>query len=149
MMSSGKPIRNMPGSLRWRGARGARIPDPAPAAAHSRAVPARPESAFAGSDFGLRLEHLPATIHAGLEVDVVRTTQLARVLVLDIGRRLERVGGAPHAAARRRGLFPWHGHGIVLLELFRRRRAPPDVGEVRKPAYRGSGATRLGAGAFR
>src|SRR5262249_30000908 len=68
------------------------------------------------SDLGFRLEHLAAAVHAGLEIDMVRTAQLARVLVLDIGRLLERVGGAAHAPPRRRGLFLRHSHGIVLLE---------------------------------
>src|SRR5205085_9365587 len=45
-----------------------------------------------GSAFGLRLEHLPAAIHAGLQVDVVRTAQFARILVIHIGRTLERIG---------------------------------------------------------
>src|SRR6185437_7700402 len=49
------------------------------------------------SNFGLGLEHLAATIHAGLQVDMVRTAQLARILVLDISRGLERIGRAPHA----------------------------------------------------
>src|SRR6185295_10008107 len=47
---------------------------------------------------GLDLEHLPAAIHAGLEVDVVRAAQFARILVLDIGWLLQRIGGAAHAA---------------------------------------------------
>src|SRR4030081_1722372 len=72
----------------------------------------------AGSNLGLRLENLAPAIQAGLEINVVRTAQLARILVFDIGRGLEGVGGAAHAAPRRRGLLSWHGHGIVLLELF-------------------------------
>ena len=43
------------------------------------------------SDVGLRLEDLPTTIFAGLEIDVVGTTTLAAVFVLDIGGPLERV----------------------------------------------------------
>src|SRR5690606_34517532 len=45
----------------------------------------------------LRLQHLTAAIHAGLQVDVVRAAKLAGVLVLDIGRGLQRVGGTAHA----------------------------------------------------
>src|SRR5215218_4868459 len=60
---------------------------------------------------GFHLEDLAAAVHAGLEVDVVRAAKLARILVLDIGRGLERVGRAAHAAARRRGLSFRNGHG--------------------------------------
>src|SRR5262249_58205767 len=48
------------------------------------------------SDFLLGLEDLTAAIHAGLQIDVVRAAQFAGSLVLDIGRRCERVGGAAH-----------------------------------------------------
>src|SRR6201988_5528349 len=60
------------------------------------------------------LQHLPALVHAGLEVEVVRTAQLARVLVLDIGGLLQRVGGAAHATARRRGFSAGNGHLSIL-----------------------------------
>src|SRR5829696_7233149 len=60
---------------------------------------------------GFHLEDLAAAVHAGLEVDVVRAAKLARILVLDIGRGLQRVGRAAHAAARRRGLSFRNGHG--------------------------------------
>ena len=59
----------------------------------------------------LRLEHLTAAIHAALQVDVVRAAQFAGILVLDIGRRLEGVGGAAHAAAGGRGFASRNGHG--------------------------------------
>src|SRR5271165_6072861 len=58
----------------------------------------------------LRLQNLAAAIHAAFEVDVVRTSQFARILVLDIGRRFEGVGGAAHAAARGRGFASGDGH---------------------------------------
>ena len=51
--------------------------------------------------------------HAGLEVDVMRTAQLAQILVFDIGRRLEGVRRTAHAALRR-GRFSF-GYGHVLL----------------------------------
>ena len=51
------------------------------------------------------LEHLAAAVHAGLQVDVVRTAQFARILVLDIGRSLQRIGRTAHVASRRRRLF--------------------------------------------
>ena len=63
-----------------------------------------------GSAF-LRRQHLAAAIHAGLQVDVMRTAHFAGVLVLDIGRGLERVGRAAHAALGRRGFSFWHSHG--------------------------------------
>src|SRR3979411_2422796 len=68
-----------------------------------------------GSGFGLDLEHLPSTIHAGLQVDVVRTAEFARVLVLDIGGLLQGVGGPAHAAARRRGFSFRKCHGESAL----------------------------------
>src|SRR4051812_41111222 len=60
---------------------------------------ARQFSARGKSGFGLDLEDLPAAIHAGFQVDVVRPAQFARILVLDIGGLLQRVGGPAHAAA--------------------------------------------------
>src|SRR2546430_7227536 len=63
------------------------------------------------SDLGLRLEHLAAAVHAGLEIDVMRPAQLARILVLDIGRPRQGVGRAAHAAARRRCFSFRDGHG--------------------------------------
>src|SRR5262245_56707706 len=48
----------------------------------------------------LRLEDLPAAVHAGLEIDVVGPAQLTRILVLDVGRRRQRIGGAAHPAPR-------------------------------------------------
>src|SRR5690606_10620153 len=62
--------------------------------------------------FGLLLDRqdLATAIHAGLEVDVMRTTQLARILVFDIGGVGDRVGRAAEAALHRRGLAFWHSH---------------------------------------
>src|SRR5271170_7762273 len=60
----------------------------------------------------LGLQDLAAPIHAALEVDVMRAAQLARILVLDIGWRLERIGGAAHAAARGRSLASGNGHRV-------------------------------------
>src|SRR3982074_1581822 len=86
----------------------------------------------AGSNLGLRLENLAPAIKAGLGVAGARAAQFARILVFDIGRGLEGVGGAAHAAPRRRGLLSWHGHGIVLLELFGGAPGAEDAGGVRK-----------------
>src|SRR5271166_121713 len=65
-------------------------------------------SGFAGR--GLRLQDLAAAIHPGLQVDVMGTAQLARILVFDISRSLEGVGRAAHAAARRGGFASGDGH---------------------------------------
>src|SRR5215207_4801291 len=51
-----------------------------------------------GSGLALGAQHLAAAIHARLEVDMVRTAKLARILVLDIGRLLQRVGRAAETA---------------------------------------------------
>ncbi len=63
----------------------------------------------------LRLQHLAAAIHAGLQVNVMRAAHFAGILVLDIGRGLEGVGRAAHAALRRRGFSFWNGHGYAPL----------------------------------
>src|SRR5665647_3200076 len=67
--------------------------------------------------FGLHLQNLTAFVHAGLQVDVVRTAQFTGILVLDIGRALERVGRTAHAAARRRGFSFRHSHGKRAPEI--------------------------------
>src|SRR5690606_34776819 len=71
----------------------------------SRARPTGTGSAVA------RLENLAAAIHAGLEIDVVRTAKLAAVLVFDISRRLERVRRTAEATLARRRLPLGHCHG--------------------------------------
>ena len=45
------------------------------------------------SGFRLHLQDLAAPVHPGLQVDMVRTAQLSRVFVLDMGRGLDGVGG--------------------------------------------------------
>src|SRR5215217_6942108 len=57
-----------------------------------------------------RLKHLAAFIHAGLQVDVMRAPQFAGILVLDIARLLERIGGAAHSAPGRCGFSFRDGH---------------------------------------
>src|SRR4029079_13365474 len=64
-------------------------------------------------DFRLRLENRPALVHAGLGVDVMRPAQLAGILVLDIGRTLQRIRRTAHAPPRRRRFLFWHGHGEI------------------------------------
>jgi hypothetical protein len=62
----------------------------------------------------LRRQNLAAAVHAGLEIDMVRTTQLAGILVFHIGRGRERIGGAAEAALHRRGFSFRNGHRISL-----------------------------------
>src|SRR5215467_6557225 len=68
------------------------------------------------SNLRLWRENLPALVHAGLEVDVMRAAQLAGILVLDIARLAQRVGGTAHAAPGRRGFSLRDSHGVVLLD---------------------------------
>src|SRR5690606_10409313 len=49
----------------------------------------------------LRRQNLATAVHAGLQVDVVRTAQFARVLVFDVGRTLQSVCGTAHTALGR------------------------------------------------
>src|SRR5262249_35374896 len=60
-----------------------------------------------------RLENLPAAVQAGLEIDVMGPAQLARILVLDIGRPRQRIGGAAHPAPRRRCFSFRDGHAVL------------------------------------
>src|SRR5262249_57750001 len=83
------------------------------------------------SDFLLGLEDLAAAIHAGLEIDVVRAAQFAGILVLDIGRRCERVGGAAHPAPRRRSLSFRDGHGSTPVS------SVTGCGGAGSPGYKG------------
>ena len=56
------------------------------------------------------LQHLTAAIHAGLQIDVMRTAQLAGILVFDIGRGFDGVGGATEPALHRRGFSFRNSH---------------------------------------
>src|SRR6185312_15908800 len=69
------------------------------------------------SDFGLRLENLPAAVLAGLDVDVVGAAALAGILVLDVGRGGERVMRTAHASLHARYFLPRNCHrpNSVLL----------------------------------
>src|SRR5262245_13773539 len=89
------------------------------------------------SGLGLDLEDLPAAIHAGLQVDVVRAAQFARILVLDVGRLLQRVRRAAHAAPGRRGFSFRNSHETLLRAPGRQRqRVAMRLGSA---AYRGRG----------
>ena len=62
----------------------------------------------------LDLHDLTATIHAGLQVDVMRTMQFTRCFVLDIGISLERIMGAAHIALGACDFRLWNSHGLGL-----------------------------------
>src|SRR4029077_17568183 len=68
----------------------------------------------ARSGFLLGLENLPALVHAGLQVEVMRAAKLAGILVLGIGRLLKRVRRAAHATPRGRCFSTGNGHVGVL-----------------------------------
>src|SRR5690606_40043399 len=70
--------------------------------------------------------------YAGLQVDMMRTAHLAGILVLDIGRGLQRVGRAAHAALRRRGLSFWYSHGTCSTVKGQRARERPRPAGDRK-----------------
>src|SRR3979490_3148653 len=62
----------------------------------------------------LLLQDLAAFIHATLQVEVVRAAQFPGILVLGIGRLLQRVCRAAHATPRRRCFSTGNGHVGVL-----------------------------------
>src|SRR5215203_3617677 len=83
-----------------------------------------PPGRSSGLDLGLRLQHRPALVHAGLEIDVVGAAQLAGILVLDVGRTLERIGRAAHSTPRRRGFSLRNGHRANLQRCRRAKSVP-------------------------
>src|ERR1044071_433831 len=97
------------------------------------------------SDFGLLLEDRAALVHAGLQVDVVRPAQLAAVLVLDIGRRLQRIGGTAHTAPGRVGFSLRHGHDGDLLTTAAAVEGAAHANGPESGAYRGRPRPTLGA----
>jgi len=62
----------------------------------------------------LDFHNLTATIHTGLQVDVMRTMQFARCFVFDIGIILERIMGATHIALGTCDFGLWNSHGFGL-----------------------------------
>src|SRR4051794_3820466 len=64
-------------------------------------------------DLALRLEHRPALVHAGLQIDVVRRAQLTGILAPDIAGALQRIRRPAHAPPRRRRFLFRHGHGEI------------------------------------
>src|SRR5258705_6626508 len=78
------------------------------------------------SDLGLRLQDLPAAVLPGLQVDVVRATALAAVLVLDVRRRIERVRRPAVTALHPRHFTPRYCHGPSPTKLAAQRvQRPP------------------------
>lgn len=59
------------------------------------------------------LQNLAALIHAGLQVEVVRTAQFAGVLVLNVSGALDRVSRTTHATPRRRCFSSRNGHSSI------------------------------------
>src|SRR5450756_2709587 len=66
------------------------------------------------SGFLLELQDLAALVHAGLQIEVMRTAQFAGILVLGIGRLLQRIRRAAHATPRGRCFSTGNGHVGVL-----------------------------------
>src|SRR5467141_1938675 len=66
------------------------------------------------SGFLLGLQNLPTLVHAGLQIEVVRTAQFAGILVLGIGRLLQGIRRAAHATTRRRCFSSGNGHNGPL-----------------------------------
>src|SRR6266545_4401992 len=128
MSSSGNATRNMIVLVR-RGGSGTMGSAPG-----KRHEPSR-RGTCGGSGLGSGFEHLPALVHAGLQVDVVGTAQFAGILVLDVGRPLQGVGGPAHPAPRRRCFSLGDGHCRTPL-------GRPTLSESR--AYRGSVRPTLG-----
>src|SRR5581483_9120446 len=89
------------------------------------------------SDLGLGLQDLAAAILAGLEVDVVGAAALARLLVLDVDGRGQRVGRPAAPALHARHFLPGDCH-LALLQSRRRGPWQWPMGPVhRPPAYSG------------
>ncbi|NIJ57000.1 hypothetical protein FHS82_000826 [Pseudochelatococcus lubricantis] len=68
-----------------------------------------------GSGLDARLQDLATAIDTRFEIHVVRAAQLARVLVLDIGRVSQRIGGTAVAAFCWRGFSFWNGHNSTPI----------------------------------
>ena len=66
------------------------------------------------SGFLLGLQNLPTLVHAGFQIEVMRTAQFAGILVLGISRLLQCIRRAAHATPRGRCFSSWNGHVGVL-----------------------------------
>src|SRR6202042_3676555 len=77
------------------------------------------QESFSGVLLGL--ENLPALVHAGLQIEVMRTAQFAGILVLGIGRLLQGIRRAAHATPGRRRFPSGNSHiGVLLKSRFRK-----------------------------
>ncbi len=63
----------------------------------------------------LGFENLLALVHAGLQVDVVRTVKFTGLLVFNIGCARHLVTGTAHAALGRRGFSLWNSHDKLRM----------------------------------
>src|SRR6266545_1333441 len=145
MSRRGKAIRYMPVAFLHAGVARKTPTRGAPRRAKFRARSCKLElGSSPPSDLFLRLEDLPAAVHAGLEIDVVGPAQLARILVLHIGRPRQRIGGAAHPAPRRRCFAFRNGHAVLSSSLGNIRRKPCAPAAFGSRAYRGSRASRPG-----
>src|SRR5580693_7186901 len=118
IISSGKPRRYIarPSSEAARAHKDARPTVVYPSLrSHSSRHQKPGDSGDNGLSFGLLGEDLPAAVHAGLKIDVVRAAQFARVLVFDVSGRFECICRPAHAASGRRYFSLWHGHDDALL----------------------------------
>src|SRR5207302_10766862 len=68
----------------------------------------------ARSGFFLGFEDLTALVHPGLEIEMMRAAQFAGILVLGIGRLLQRIRRTAHATPRGRCFSSGNGHIGVL-----------------------------------
>ncbi len=64
----------------------------------------------------LRRQNLTTTVHAGLQVDVVRTAKFAGILVFNVGRSLQRIGRTAHAALGR-GSFSFRNSHLTYSNV--------------------------------
>src|SRR5436305_9376935 len=93
---------------------------------------------LSGSGFLLGLQNLAALVHAGLEVEMMRTAQFAGILVLGIGRLLQRVRRAAHATPRGRCFSSGNGHfgsplGMLSVGIVPKRTAEAFLARAEMP----------------
>src|SRR6185437_9301843 len=101
------PRREMPGT-------GPGMTKNEPFSGHRNGVRIQAAVAAGTSGVLLGLEDLAALVHAGLEIEVVRTAQFAGILVLVIRRLLQGIGRTAHATPRRRCFSSGNGHFAIL-----------------------------------
>ena len=97
-------------------------------------------SGRASGFLGLDVQDLAAAIHAGLQIDVVRTAQFARILVFDIGGLREGVGRAAESALHRRCLSFRNCHDVL-----HRAEAPDGLVQLQGLEFKAASIHRLAA----